>query len=265
MDSRGFAPRVLPASTPSLAGGAPLTAPPGTIFVLGTGGGYVVPPRTFTLHFGRADGDVHVAIGANDPYVSRQHGVLLCDGRDWWVQNNGRLPIQLSDGTLLLSGHDTSIAPGYAPMTIASPRNRTHVLEVRINGHQDGSGTSLPTARTKPVGLYQLSRTEHLAVIALAQNYLRQERYPQPLSWKQTAATLTRIPGQKLWTPKAVEHVVAGLRQRLARADVPVRGILRDDEVSEPVGSTLNHNLIVALLKSTTLMPEDLALIGDPA
>jgi hypothetical protein len=53
--------------------------------------------RKFTLHFGRETDDVHVPIGINDPHVSRLHGVLMCDGREWWVRNEGRLPIQLPE------------------------------------------------------------------------------------------------------------------------------------------------------------------------
>jgi hypothetical protein len=40
---------------------------------------------------------------------------------------------------------------------------------------------------------------------------------------------------------------------------------LREDGVGEPVGNTLNHNLIQALLRNTTLMPADLRLLGDEA
>ncbi|WP_326743498.1 hypothetical protein OG830_00400 [Streptomyces sp. NBC_00121] len=43
----------------------------------------------------------------------------------------------------------------------------------------------------------------------------------------------------------------------------PIPGILRDDGIPEPVGNTLNHNLIQALLKSAALMPNDLRLLGD--
>ncbi|GLZ78105.1 hypothetical protein Afil01_29120 [Actinorhabdospora filicis] len=264
MDAKPFAPRVLPASTPGLATGAPLAAPPGTIFVMSARGGYAVPPRPFTLHFGRGDGDVHIVIGADDPYVSRQHGVLICDGRDWWIQNKGRLPIQVPNGPLLLSGHDTLIAPGYTPMTINSVRNRSHVLEVRVNAFDPAVRAVRPTSKTKPLDVHELSRTEHLVLTVLAQRYLLAERYPQPLSWKQAALTLGQVPGQREWTPKAVEHVVSAVRKRLAAGEAPVPGILRDREMAEPVGNTLNHNLIMALLKSSTLMPEDLGLLGEP-
>ena len=47
----------------------------------------------------------------------------------------------------------------------------------------------------------------------------------------------------------------------LFRSRTPVPGILRDDGVGEPVGNVLNHNLIRALLKNTTLLPNDLDLL----
>lgn len=49
----------------------------------------------------------------------------------------------------------------------------------------------------------------------------------------------------------------------LPTAVPPIPGILRDDGIPEPVGNTLNHNLIQALLKSAALMPNDLRLLGD--
>ncbi|MEK8168822.1 hypothetical protein NKH77_00410 [Streptomyces sp. M19] len=38
--------------------------------------------------------------------------------------------------------------------------------------------------------------------------------------------------------------------------------MLTREEVGDPVGNTLNDNLIHALLMSTTLVPQDLALIN---
>jgi hypothetical protein len=176
---RDFVPQVLPASMRSLAGGVP-PAPPGTLFALAADGGFAVPPRKFTLHFGRERDDVHVAVGVNDPHVSRL-----------------------------------------------------------------------------------LSPVERLVLTVLAQRYLRQERYPQPVSWKQVADDLTRVAGGREWTPKIAAHIVGAVRERLAEGGNPIRGIRREHGVGEPVGNTLNHNLIQALLKNTTLMPADLHLLGD--
>ena len=70
MQIRDFIPQVLPHNLPSLAGGVP-PAPPGTIFVKAGPSGFAVPPRKFTLHFGRAEADVHVVFGGDDEFVSR--------------------------------------------------------------------------------------------------------------------------------------------------------------------------------------------------
>jgi hypothetical protein len=54
---------------------------------------------------------------------------------------------------------------------------------------------------------------------------------------------------------------VLAVRQRLSAKGVP--GLTRE-EVGEPVGNTLNHNLLVALLRSTTLRPADVEVLdGD--
>jgi hypothetical protein len=257
-----FVPQVLPASMRSLAGGVP-SAPPGTIFVLAAEGGFCVPPRKFTLHFGRAKDDVHVAVGTSDPHVSRPHGMLLCDGREWWIRNTGKLPIQFPGDTMLLSGHEQPMEPGYTPLIIGSPARQSHLLEVHVVASRAANGHGGPHLATTPPDVYDLSPVERLVLTALAQRYLRQERYPQPVSWKQAADDLNRVPDGREWTPKAAAHIVSALRERLATGPMPVPGIMREDGVGEPVGNTLNHNLIQALLKNTTLMPADLHLLGD--
>jgi pSer/pThr/pTyr-binding forkhead associated (FHA) protein len=112
---REFVPQVLPGSIRSLASDVP-PAPPGTIFVLGAGGGFAVPPRKFTLHFGRDRDDIHVPVGIDDPYVSRLHGVIVGDGRDWWLRNKGKLPIRLPGEAMLLSGHELLIEPDFGSL-----------------------------------------------------------------------------------------------------------------------------------------------------
>ncbi|WP_203658139.1 FHA domain-containing protein [Actinocatenispora rupis] len=261
MGDSDFIPQVLPASTPSLAHGVP-TAPPGTIFVLGADGGYAVPPRRFSLYFGRGTDDVHVTVGGDDPYVSRLQGRLVCDGHDWWVRNEGRLPIQLPGDSLLLSGHELLMDPGYTPLLIGSPRRRTHLLEVHVVAPAAVDAAVGPRTPTRSPDGHDLSPVERLVLAALAQRYLRQERYPQPVSWKQVADDLNAATPGRTWTRKAAEHVVGRVRERLA-ATVP--GVLRDDGVGEPVGNTLNHNLIQALLRSATLLPADLHLLTPPA
>jgi hypothetical protein len=256
-----FRPQLLPADTRSLAEGVP-PAPAGTIFALAADGGFAVPPRKFTLHFGRETDDVHVPIGVNDPHVSRLHGVLKCDGREWWVRNEGKLPIQLP-GAMLLAGNELPVEPGYTPMFIGVAKRRVHLLEVHVVGPRIADHSHEPHSGTKSPDLHDLNLKERLVLTALAQRYLRQERYPQPVSWRQAADDLNRRQDGTHWTPTSVAHIVGAVRRRLAEPPDPVPGIRVEDGVGEPVGNTLNHNLIQALLLSTTLMPSDLYLLGD--
>ncbi|MCI2421356.1 FHA domain-containing protein [Saccharopolyspora sp. K220] len=262
MAIREFVPQVLPGSTRSLAGGVP-SAPPGTIFALAADGGFAVPPRKFTIHFGRGKDDVHVPIGVNDPHVSRLHGMLVCDGRDWWIRNRGKLPIQLPGEVMLLSGHELPIEPGYTPLLIGPSKRRAHLLEIHLVDSPSTDADSGQHSRTKAPDVYELSLVERLVLTALAQRYLRQERYPQPVSWNQVADDLNRLPDGRQWTSKIAAHIVGAVRERLAEGPDPIPGIRREDGVGDPVGNTLNHNLIQALLRSTTLMPSDLHLLGE--
>ena len=259
-----FTPQVLAASSRRLVDGVP-SAPPGTLFAMAAEGGFAVPPRPFRLHFGRGKGDVHVAIGTHDPYVSRLHGVLSCDGREWWLKYEGRLPIFLPDDLMVLSGHELPMEPGYTPLFINTPANRSYLLEVHVVGPADtesGSASeAAPHLPTREPDVYELTEDERLVLVVLAQRYLRQERYPQPVSWKQVAEDLNRVAEGRDWTPKVAAHLVGSVRERLAAARTPVPGILHDDGVGEPVGTVLNHNLIRALLKHPTLMPTDLELL----
>jgi hypothetical protein len=143
---------------------------------------------------------------------------------------------------------------GYTPLIITSQRGRTHLLHVRVVGHTREVFDRRPGIKTKEADFYRLSKMEHLVLTALAQRYLRGEPSPQPATWKQTADTLNLMLGPKKWTPRTVEHLVTAVRDRLA---IPYTS---REEVGEPVGNTLNHNLIEALLKSACLLPEDLAL-----
>jgi hypothetical protein len=265
VEIRAFIPQVLPASMPSLAHGAP-EAPAGTIFVKAAQGGFAVPPRKFTLHFGRAALDVEVPVGAGDRYVSRLHGVFTCDGAHWWLRNEGRLPIQMPGQEPLLRRHEILMTAGYSPLTIETPHRRSYWIEVHVAGFPppDGDADSqASTISTVSSRVYDLSATERLVITALAQRYLRQERYPQPVSWKQVADDVSRADPRRECTPKGAAHIVAAVRRRLSGGRHPIPGPLSEDEIGEPVGNTLNHNLIQALLKGVTLLPQDLYLLGE--
>ncbi|WP_194891188.1 FHA domain-containing protein [Catenulispora pinisilvae] len=252
----------LPSGTPRLTLGAPMTAPLGTLFALGDTDGYAMTPRSFKLLFGRGEGEVHVPVGLGDQKVSRLQGELICDGQSWRVRNTGRLPLHSPGRPMLLRGHDVLLQPGYTPLVISTSPTRAHLLEILITGAVDG-GDCTPTSPTAESFVYDLDETDILVLVALAQRYLLQERNPQPATWKQVADLLNHAPGGREWTPKAVECRVSLIRRRLATGTNAIRGILRDDEASEPIGNSLNHNLIQALLAGGTLSPEQLRLLEE--
>lgn len=252
--------QLLPAGTGSLARGLP-PVPAGTLFALGDRGGIcVAPDARFTVIFGRNEPEVHVCVGAGDRGVSRQHGLLSHDGRRWTVHNTGHLTIRLPGSQLLLSGHQELLPVAYTPLFIRSGPDREHLLEVRVAGPAPvgSSGVQFDDTTHYAGTIWELSDRERLVLVALSQRYLRHEAYPQPLSWSNVAEDLTAIQPGAGWTAKRAEHVVVAVRARLARRGVA--GLTRE-EVGEPVGNVLNHNLILELLLSTTLVPPDLRLL----
>jgi hypothetical protein len=97
-------------------------------------------------------------------------------------------------------------------------------------------------------------------LVCLAQRYLRNDPQPQPLAWAEVADQLNRLGPRTSWTTKSVQHIVAGVRERLSREGVP--GLLAKD-VQPPVGNALNHNLITDLLTTATIGTSDLRLLGS--
>lgn len=260
----GFPPQMLPPDLPALGGGHP-AAPPGTIFVKSAFGGYAVPPRKFTVYFGRGADDVHVLLGADDTFVSRQHGIFTYEDGRWWLRCEGSRPIQVPGERLLLRGHERQMKVGYTPLTIETPNHRSHLLEVLIVGNGRESRLADAERPTDDTGVYDLNAKERLAVTALAQRYLLHDSplNPQPVSWKQAAEDLKRADPGRDWNDAKVERVIGELRRRLAGGPNPIRGLLREDGVGEPVGNALNANLIEALLRNGTLIPQDLAALGE--
>jgi len=238
--------------------------PPGTILVVADERRFQkLPSADYEVFFGRGQDDVHVAVGIDDPYVSRRQGALMYDGREWRLRNIGRLPIRLVDESMILTGHELTLRTGCTPLLVGAPAHRVHLVEVHVAGFPRPGAEIGPDSPTRSPDEYELSDSERLAVVAVAQRYLRQDPSPQPVSWAQAADDLSRGPGVgRRWTARSVEHVVASVRQRLATGRSPIPGILRG-EMPEPVGNTLNHNLITALLRSATLTPHDLALLGE--
>jgi hypothetical protein len=259
MVSSGNTVQMLPKDFGSLAQGLP-PAEPGTLFVLGTGGGMRVPPDAgFDVVFGRNESEVHICVGPNDPHVSRRHGYLTRQYSRWLLVNLGRLPIRFPGSQLVLSGDRSELAPGYSPLFIVGPKHM-HLLEVRIataTPPPDPHGSHEAETRSRTV--WPLSPVERLVLTCLSQRYLRHEPQPQPLTWAQVAAELSEVRPAEKWTWRRAAHIVTNVRKRLATS---VSGLL-EEEVPPPVGNALNHNLIVELLVTTTLTTSDLHALDD--
>lgn len=249
---------LLPASSGSLARGLP-DAEPGTLFVLGGHGGVRVEPRArFPVFFGRNEPDVHVCVGADDPRISRRHGLLFYDRDRWTLRNTGGLPIRLPGTQLLLSGHEEPLGAVYTPLFIRTAHGREHLVEIRVAARTAPEPSARTGDRTTSPVLWQLSDRERIVLASLGQRYLRHDGTPRPEAWSTVAEELSEVEPGAGWTAKRAEWVVAGVRKRLAEAGV---GGLTREEVGEPVGNVLNHNLLLELLISTTLVPPDLRLL----
>ncbi|MGC9539917.1 hypothetical protein [Streptomyces sp. UG1] len=235
---------------------------PGTLHVLGVNGGMsVAPDADFTLVFGRNEPEVHVCVGAGDTRVSRRQGLIVRESARWVLHNTGGLPIRFPGSRLVLGGGRARLSAGFTPLFVVSPRQE-HLLEVRITASapaRAGSGRGLREEETRHEARV-LSAEEKLVLVCLAQRYLRLERYPQPLAWAQVAFELGELQPQRQWSPKRAAHIVAKVRKRLSK-EYGVPGLLEED-VPQPVGNTLNHNLITDLLITTTIVRSDLRLLG---
>jgi hypothetical protein len=259
VDAPGSSSKVnlLPKDVGSLTRGLPPTQPD-TLFVLGANGGMSVAPDVeFPVLFGRNEPDVHVCVGADDPHVSRQQGSITREHDRWVLNNLGRLPIRFPGSQLVLSGDSAELPVGYTPLFIIAPKHE-HLLEVRI---------AAPTLQPAPAGgheaqtrdgtVWPLDEIEKLVLVCLSQRYLRHDLHPQPLTWAQVAAELSELRPAERWTWRRAAHIVTNVRKKLSPK---VRGLL-EEEVPQPVGNTLNHNLIVELLVSTTIVKADLQLL----
>ncbi|HEX6359411.1 FHA domain-containing protein [Actinophytocola sp.] len=255
-----FRPQLLPPSVGGLAGRVP-AAPPGSIFVLAARGGFAAPPQaSFEVVFGRKEPDVHVCIGADDPRVSRLQGRLVCTGTEWWLRNEGKLPIRLPQSRFLLTGNEIPLGEGYSPLFIRTSERREHLLEVRVVGAGRGdalAGADDQTA-TAAADSWRIDGTERIVLTALAARYLRQEPHPQPQSWKQVKEDLNSSNvTHSDWTEKKAANVVLKVRERLQ----PYVAGLRLEDWGDPAGNMVNHQLVQELLQTATLRPPDLRLL----
>jgi hypothetical protein len=146
---------------------------------------------------------------------------------------------------------------GATSMYVLGRGGRQHMLGFQVDG-QGGRRLVDPDQVTAPPRTWRLEFAERLALVVIGQQYLLLERFPRPLSRRQAAATLGALDPDRGWTEKRVEHLLARVRARLSASGVP--GLTRDD-VGEPTGDWLIHNLIVELVRSTTLIPADLELL----
>ncbi|GGM30738.1 hypothetical protein ACFQBY_13015 [Promicromonospora citrea] len=245
----------------SLAFGVP-RSDPGTIYALSVTGGVRFTAREErTVVFGRNRPDVHVCVGEDDLRISRNQGTVTYRSGRWWLANTGHRALQLPRSMTLFPEDDPyPVEPGYTPVFVNGTARRRHLLELYVaddDGRLPRPAPDAETLRDKP---WKLRADERLALVSLAQKYLLHEAYPQPCTWQQVAQDLVALQPGEPWTAKRVEHLVSGVRKRLSRAGVP--GLTRE-EVGEPVGNMLNHNLVTELLQTRTLVPPDVLLLEE--
>jgi hypothetical protein len=253
--------------TPSLVRQEPLfagaAAPAGTLFVLGDDGGYAAAAVTGReLVVGRNTPDVHVAVGRDDAYISRQHATVRCvehgAGTRWVLRNGGTLPIRVPDTEPLLRAHELPLPTGYTPVYIQGAQ--LHVVELLVSDGRRQRGAVRPDTSTGNLRL-PLTRREWLVLVAMFRDVLAREDQALPLTWNETAKVLNGVPGQSGWTDRRAENVVDAVKQRLTAAGID--RLTRETAPSE----ALKANLLRVLVDTGTLLPDDLQVlttgIGD--
>jgi len=246
----------------SLAFGVP-PAPVGTIHALSIDTAFTAgPDEGSRVVFGRNWSEVDVCVGGHDQGVSRRHGEFVRRGARWWLRNLGRRPMRLPGSQMLFKGQEPlPLGTGYTPLFVHGRAAHEHLLELYVTGSDEPTTVPGHTAPTDPPRTWALDPVERLVLVVLAQRYLLQEHYPQPVAWQQAAVHLVDLQPEAKWNDRKVERLVGKIRMRLSAAGVA--GLTRE-EVGEPVGNTLNHNLIRELIESTTLVPPDLILLDHP-
>lgn len=210
-----------------------------------------------TVRFGRDQRDVEVCVGGDDPGVSRLHGVLTCSGGTWLLRNEGQRDIQIGDSRYLKHGYEVPLAEGYTSLLVHGEEPRVHLVEAFVAGPDGWRRRPRQGARTTPVRVWDLDEKERLAIVAIAEEYLRDDDSSRPASWRQAAELLTQLDPGGRWTHKSVERVVREVRLRLTAAGVG--GLLEGE--GKNAGDTLKCNLIRVLMRSNTIGRKDLSLI----
>ena len=236
---------------------------PGTIFVHAVGDAVMMPPKEGReLLFGRNRPEVHLCVGEDDLTVSRKHGTLTYSEGRWWLRNTGNLAIRIGESRMLTLHDDpVPLVEGYTSLVVEGTRGRLHLVEVLVVG-PDWGQTPRHGDQTRPVRAWDLHPDERLAVVVLAQAYLRNEPGAQPVSWQRAAELMTELDPGRSWTEKRVEHRVRAVRLRLAACGV--HGLIQPEVGGS--GDVRTHNLIKELIATNSISSKDLALIdGDGA
>ncbi|MEO3870043.1 FHA domain-containing protein [Nonomuraea sp. B12E4] len=237
-------------------------APPGTLHARTVAGGIQVRPRPgLTVRFGRGERpDVHLSVGEDDLWVSRQHGELTYRKRQWWLRNTGQQLLRLPRGRLMHATTESiPLATGYTPVFVRGSGYREHLVELYVSGHEPR--TPNRHAVTLPPRRWPLDDDERLLLVVLGQRYLLYEDGPRPLSYRQAAEQLDTLRPDGQWRERRIENKIEAVRKRLDAGGFPYP-LVHDRSAGGPSDNLL-HNLLRGLVDSTTLVPPDLDLLEE--
>ncbi len=240
---------------------------PGTLYARSIAGTVriVEPPQGHTVRFGRNlpqdDPEVHLAVGPDDPAVSRRHGELVYDHGHWSLRNIGQQVVRLPRGRLVFgTSHPVPLDVGYTPLFVKGTGYREHLVELYVAGHRSRITPPAPGTPTVRPERWALGEEEHLVLVALGQDYLRNQTDPRPWSYREAYLLLRDVYGKQAPNERRVQRTAVEVRERLGRSGRFPYKITRNDP-GEPCDNNLLHNLITGLVESTTLVPTDLLLL----
>lgn len=214
------------------------------------------------VRFGRNPEDVDVCTGGDDEQVSRQQGLLVRRGGTWWLSNVGKSLIELPHEQWLRPRDEAvPLRAGGTTLFVIGTGGRKHVLELHVSGTVDDAPPARHRADTRPGTTWFLSDEERLVLAALGRRHLLNDPDPQPVSRLRVAELLNEVEHTDAWSDRRVERVVKKVRDRLSARGVPR---LKSEEVEEPIGNTLSNNLLKELVRTLSLVPEDLNRLELP-
>lgn len=228
---------------------------------------------------------VDLRVGTYDSEVSRRQGELTYRDRQWWLQKVGQSRFRLPSDLSLYEKpvNDGSPVPLDVGRTthvyVVGSKSREYELEVFVFDEEPPRWTPYDIKAVQP-RQWKLSDDERLVLAVAAENYLRGEPDPRPLTYRDAALRLDLLDLGKIWgekwavkrrdltrdkyieaLAKKVEHTLANVRKRLAGEDFP-RQLLRKRD--DPYDDRLKHNLLKGLTDSATLTSEDLDVFEEP-